>query len=194
MCSKKLLISGLEPQRVKIGEVGSSTINYQQYLHRLFFGCNVLYKYRGLREDRIKTTITVADVALAEKKLNKMLLSNTFVYKQNHIDKSGNHVYLYNEIIDVRNVTKRLLYNILLYYISYYIIENQSFRSDAHFNSSMIYNLHTNIENIYIRTKNKKLPYQKSVKYNIPSKQYYWLFDNINNLISNMLVKCISRE
>lgn len=144
-CITQLKLNGLEVKRVGYKEVGLSTINYQQYLHRLFFGCNAPYIYRGNKEERIKTNIKKETINKACDILHNYLLHS-----------SDNQMkILYKDIQDLRNTQRRLLYSITLYAISYYIEENKSFKHKAHYQASIVKQLDNDIKRMFIRTNYK---------------------------------------
>lgn len=142
-CLSHLKLSGLEQKRVKFKDVGANTINYQQYLHRTFFGCNVGVDYRGKREDRIKSKVPQEDINKACKVLEKYFLYKTDLVQQKE---------LYMEVKDLRNTLRRLLYSITLYAISYFILNYKEFKSLAHFQASIVRQLDNDLVRMYIRT------------------------------------------
>ena len=194
-CSKRLMIDGLEKHRVRFGSVGKMTVNYQQYLHRSFFGCNAPSEYRGKKEDRIKIKIDDRLINIAENKIYRLMTQRSFVYLGKDYYRTGSHRKLLKEICEMKNnIAKRLVYNTTLYFIAYYLENNKAFMSDAHFNASMIYSLHTNIERNYIRLTGYKHNTFRDDKYSMSNKQYYWLLQEITLIIEPILEMCVSRK
>jgi hypothetical protein len=143
-CKRSLVNTGLEPKRVSYTDVGLSTINYQQNIHRIYFGCNAPYQYRGLKENRIKTNIQQSTIDKATHTLHNSLLNI----------EECNIKQLYKEIQSYRNCQRRLLYGITLYAISYYIEECKLFKHKAHYQASIVKQLENDIQRMYIRTHN----------------------------------------
>jgi hypothetical protein len=145
-CINQLKVNGLEHRRVSYKTVGLSTINYQQHLHRKFFKCNAPYQYRGLKENRIKTNIKEETIDKSCDILHNYLLSSL----DNQIP------ILYKDIHHLRNTQRRLLYSILLYGISYYILEIKDFKHKAHYQASIVKMLDNDIKRMWIRTNYKE--------------------------------------
>lgn len=141
-CTKKMKTTGHEPHRVKLGDVGRSTIAYQQSLHRQFFGCNAPVQYRGNVEDRIYIKIEKKNLEVQIAKLNR------YLYTMNN-----KHGWLYRKIEHIPNISKRLIYNSVLFYLHYiYNKENQLFNTHLHLRSSLVMMVLISIENTYLRT------------------------------------------
>lgn len=153
-CITQLKLNGLEYRRVGYKRVGESTINYQQYLHRKFFKCNAPLQYRGEKENRLKTNIKQETINKATDILHNYLLNSSDTELSN----------IYKEIQHLRNTDRRLLYGILLYGISYYIVEIKDFKHKAHFQASIVKQLDNDIKRMFIRT-NYKNP-DKLIKHN----------------------------
>ena len=133
------MTSGLEPSRVRIGSVYKDCINYQQYLYRSIFGCNVTTKARGIKEHRVKF------------KVHKDILDKLIYKIINLINSQNNrHKELFNKL-DTRQIAKHILFRTILYYISYYTNNNKQFCSEAHFYASVVHTYYTTIERFYIR-------------------------------------------
>lgn len=147
-CNFALYANGMEGYRIKIGQVGAITINYQQHLHRKFFGCNVGVAYRGLKEDRIRCDfIKEETIVKASAVLDKHLLNSE-------------RTLLYKDIQKVKNVARRILYYQVLYGIAYFIVESDKFRHLAHYQASCVRAMFNDVNRIYIRQmKSKGLPY-----------------------------------
>lgn len=190
-CTKKLLTKGLEDKRVKLGEVGRNTINYQQYLHRSFFDCNVHIDYRGEKNDRIKARVSKSKLKSASIKLDKMLLAKDFRYNGKTYKRNDYNIDMYKSIMHVRNIKERLIYNILLYYISYHIENNHSFKTFVHFQTSMIQNLLINIENTSVRVNKANVKFSNQKRNRNNSKFYYWFFTEIDKIIKPLMNEVI---
>lgn len=139
-CSIALAGSGLT-RRVYFKKVSDITINYIQHLHRTFFGCNAPYKYRGLKENRIRNNIKQETINELCKKLH-IELQNT---------KLGKLPEFYNQVKDTPNILRRLLYNMVLYGIAYYIYNDKSFDNEAVYQASQVRMLDNQIKRTYIR-------------------------------------------
>lgn len=190
-----MLIDGLENHRVRFGYVGKSVVNYQQYLHRAFFGCNAPSEYRGEKDNRIKIDIEDRIIDAADKKMYRLMTQKRFHYLHKYYNRTGSHPEMLKKISNMKNnIARRLVYNTTLYFISYYLENDTAFRSDAHFNSSMIYNLHTNIERNYIRLTSIKNNKFRDDKYSMSNKQYYWLLKELTYIIEPILERCASRK
>ena len=178
-CIKKLKKSGQEENRVTIGVVGRSTIPYQQYLHRSFFGCNVHIDYRGAKEERLTARVSKELVISQSKRLDALLMKHNNEHKQHYI-----------QIRDIRNISRRLLYNITLYYIAYHIDGSKDFKSYVHFQASMMQNLLINIENTVIRTNKETFVFHRA-RGNYPLRYYYDLFSQINKIVTPILKEMV---
>ena len=141
-CIGKLKISGLEQTHVYYTDVGISTINYQQYLHTRFFNCNARYEYRGLKQDRVKLTI---DQSIIDK--SSQIISNYLT----NITKDERLIELYSKVKHLKNTDRRLLYSITLYAISYFILNNNQFKTLAHFQASIIREFENTLIRIYYK-------------------------------------------
>ena len=191
-CTYKLFSDGLEGKRVRLGQVGLDVINHQQYLHRSIFKCNVLDKYRGLKEDRIKSKVTMKSINIATTRLSRALSCNKYTYNEKIHTNNRHNTSIYKAISDVRNIDKRLIYNILMYYISYHINNNHDFKSFIHFQTSMMNNLLINIERTYIRNnQDVNIKYFKFKRTNNSNKYWYWLFEEIDSLIQPLMNEII---
>jgi len=190
-CTHKLFDKGLEDSRVTIGMAGRNAINYQQSLHRSIFGCNAHIDYRGLKENRIYTRVSKEAMHIATTKLRRTLLSKSYVYlgKRRQVNKYSRE--LYEQILDVRNLDKRIIYNILLFYISYHIENNHEFKSFVHFQVSMLHRILIDIEWIYKRI-NNTLPPRFSGRGRHIAKYWYWLFNEIDSTIKPLMNEIIS--
>lgn len=187
-CFRHILTNGLEGYRIKLGSVGKDTTNYQQHLHRLFFKCNAPVKYRGLKENRIKHKIEPSKVQIAEDKFRSLMLKTDYVYNNRGYSKENIHMTLFRETNGcVANYNRRLLYYICLYYISYYLNNNKSFKTLAHFQASMLQNLHINIENTYLRTTGSLPDGVKTSRHNYTTKYYYYLYEQITSIVSPII-------
>lgn len=142
-CMAKLKNTGLELKRVSFREVGQNVINYQQHLHRAFFGCNVGLDYRGLKENRKKYVIPQEDIDKASVILSRYLSVTT---------KNAQQKELYLSVKDLRNTNRRLLYSITLYAISYFIEDYKEFKSFAHYQASICRQLDNDIVRMFMRT------------------------------------------
>ena len=182
---------GLEKHRVRLGSVGEDTKNYQQYLHRIFFGCNAPVKYRANINERVKVKLDKNIVAYASHKLHSVLYDARFRYLEKDYIANRYFNNKYRAIFTARNSAVRLLYNMVLYYISYYINENNEFKSDAHFYSSMMYNLYTNIDTIAYRIYKLPLTNSRDEKYKISAKQHYYVLESMDSIINEMLVQIV---
>lgn len=186
--NNKLFVDGLEKTRVRIGDVGQDTINYQQYLHRSIFGCNVLAKYRGEVKDRIKAKVKQETLRLSTMRLKRVLSATSFDWLGKNYKTEPYKVNIYNQIKHVRNIDKRLVYNILLYYISYHLNNNSQFKTFIHFQTSMMQNIFINIENTHYRVNKPelKLEDRNKRKYYI-NKYWYWLFKEIDAIAQPLM-------
>ena len=141
-CIVQLKTKGLEDKRVSFRSVGLNTINYQQRLHRVFFGCNAPLAYRGNKEDRIVTSLSQETINKACAILHNYLLNTTTIKRQKDI---------YLLIKDSRNTLRRILYSLSLYAISYHILNNKDFRSESHYLSSINRQLDNDMMRMYVR-------------------------------------------
>lgn len=188
-CQKKLMTTGFEDSRVKFGEVGRDTVNFQQHLHRKFFGCNVSIEYRGNLKDRIYNCLDEDTINRCENMLDRLLTSNEYTYLNKKYNINNKFSELYVNIRAKKNVTRRLLYNITLYFISYYINKNKSFATEIHFQISMLSNIFINIQTINLRL-NGSIPKDLG-KYRrtLPMKYYTYLLERIEYIIQPILHK-----
>jgi len=190
--SRKLLIDGLEGKRVRLGSVGKDTTNYQQYLHWSIFQCNVHINYRGKKEDRIKARVSKTAMNVATTRLRNALSCTKYTWLgKEHYNNKHNRA-IYKEIKEVRNIDKRLVYNILLYYISYHLNNNNEFKTFVHFQTSMLNNLLINVENTYIRVKRPdNIQYFQHKRKGNSNKYWYWLFKEIDALVKPLMNEII---
>lgn len=171
MCLRNSIVNGTEEKSVNIPAIGKSTINYQQYLHRTIFGCNADYRYRGLKQNRIKHSITKEDIQIATNKLNTLLLNTSKQYTATN-EQSRN--------------PKRILFYSILYYISYYIENIKDFKSDTHFYMSLYKAIRYIIHNHHYKTSYTKIRgynqtyHIKDIKRDIPI---------LNQIIKPLLLK-----
>ncbi|MGB1226429.1 MAG: hypothetical protein ACPG9K_00945 [Poseidonibacter sp.] len=190
-CLIRLHSYGFEQERVMLGEVGINTINYQQYLHRKFFGCNANIKYRGNIKSRIKNNINNTTIEEAAYKIKLLLEEKEYTYRSKLNKKHPKLLEIYNNVSSVRNIHKRLVYNLLLYFIDYYILENKSYKSLAHFQASVTTNLFVNIENTHIRL-HKGNTLRKIRKHRLVDSGfgfYPYIYERIHSIISKILVE-----
>lgn len=131
---QKMIYSLIKP--VRTNELFTYTMNYHQHLHLLLFKCNVSISLRGIKENRIKPN--KIDYSKYLDKLDLLILQVERL------------VPFYNHIKQHTRITKRLLYNITLFYISYYII-NKPFVSEEQFNASVTRHIFYYIQKTYIR-------------------------------------------
>jgi len=186
--SRKMFSDGLEGSRVTLGLVGHNVINYQQYLHRSIFDCNALDKYRGVKEDRIKAKVSKKAMNTATIRLRRALSCSKFVYLGKTHYNNKHNVKIYNQVKDVRNIDKRLVYNIAMYYISYHIENNPQFKTFIHFQTSMLNNLLINVENTHLRVnKPTDLLYSYSYRKNNIAKYWYWLFTEVDSIMQPVM-------
>ena len=190
--TRKLMIDGLEGTRVRIGMVGRDTINYQQYLHRSIFKCNVHIDYRGNKQDRVKARVSDEAMKVATTRLHRVLSCNKYTYNEKEYLNNQHNRNNYISIQDTRNIDKRLIYNILLYYISYHINNNHDFKTEIHFQTSMMQNLLINIETTYIRLNQEvdTFNFQHMRKTN-RNTYWYWLYEEINSIIQPLMSELI---
>ncbi len=193
-CMYILKANGLEQDRVKIGAVGRDTVNYQQYLHTKFFGCNAPVAYRGLRENRLPNHIQELTIKKAIIKLNKLLSSETYRYHNKKYTYPPRHRDIYSQIITVRNITRRLLYNILLYHISFHITNNKEFRTTMHFQASMFQNIFINMENTHVRVNKGNIMYAQKERKQYRTKFYYHILENVNKIIQPLLSEMYKKD
>lgn len=129
--------------KVKFSIVLSHTINYQQYLHRKFFGVNAPYKYRGIAENRISNNIPKELIHTQTNILHTYLLS---------IFKDTSYYTPYTILTNnLKNFTSRLLYYTILYFKAKHI-----FKSDSHFLGQLTQMVLTHILNTAVRYGTKK--------------------------------------
>lgn len=186
-CSQRLLIDGLEKHRIRLGSVGKDTVNYQQYMHRIFFGCNAPSEYRGLINNRIKVKIDKQVINNSVSMLHKLLYAKRFTYIGKEYIANQYYNNKYRMICTDKNITDRLLYNLVLYYISYYINQAKHFKSDAHFFGSMLYNLYTNIDTIALRLYGEPILKSRDEKYKITAKQQYHYAESIDKIVKPVM-------
>lgn len=116
-------------------EVGYSTINYQQHLHRLIFKCNAPVAFRGELSQRIKPNKINLD-----KYIQKLDIA---LNKQSYIKQ------IYNQIKKYKRITERILYDSILFYIDHYYQNN--FKNEEQFNASVVRHIYKHIQKTYIR-------------------------------------------
>jgi len=172
-CFYQLRVNGLEQEYITFTDVGLSVINYQQFLHKKFFHCNAYIAHRGIATNRIKCTNIKEETIL--KSINRL---------HNYLIASKIHQIQYKEVQYLRNFTRRLIFNQLLYSISYNIVNFNQFKSLAHYQTTIVRKLYNDINRAYRRTGGDigvVQPYHK-----------------VNRLISNilteynMLVSCVT--
>lgn len=181
-CHIKLLETGLEYKRITSGQVGRHTINYQQYLHTSFFGCNVHYNYRGIKEDRIKAKAKRETIELASRGISNLFSRSHYTYLGKTYPIQSDIQIKFKEISDVPNLSKRLLYQATLYYISYHI-KNELFKTEAHFYASLYHNLLSTIRNRHCRITREKQSKKKLER----SKHYYYTVLELDKLLTPVL-------
>lgn len=174
-CSRIEKRRGYEEGTVKLEQVGLSTINYQQHLHRALFNCNADYRYRGLKQNRIKNHITKEDINTATNKLE--LLLNKYIPHYSLLEPTNKN-------------PKRYLYYTILYFIDYYIINNKQFKTDIHFFASLKRTLF-HIAHNHIRKQSFKnqeqIPYKN--EFNQPLYKLKQFAKDIQPIISPLLMK-----
>ncbi len=186
VCNKKLKTRGLENYLLRFGTIGNATIPYQQYLHRSFFGNNVPIEYRGLKENRIKAKVTKHTLDIAVLKLERMIRTL-----------SNEHSRLYFEVHQLkRNIPKRIIYNLVLHYILYYIEDSDIYKSEAQFMATVCRNFHIQIERLFIRLKpdTKRVKHIKSVRQNYTFKYYKKLIGEIDKILEPLMVEIASSK
>lgn len=151
-CLINLYSKGLENEKIIFKEVGIRTIPYQQHLHRKFFGCNANVEYRGIKEHRVPNNIKEKTILLAQKKVHLLMTSPTHRYRKKLRTKPSMILDMYEDVKHIRNIDRRLVYNMLLYYIDYYILESKVYLSYAHFQASVTSHFFQYFERNYIRT------------------------------------------
>lgn len=179
-CIKKLRLSGLEVNRVGYKQVGLSTVNYQQYLHRSMFNCNAPFEYRGLRLNRIVSKVSQSTIDKSCK-----LLENYFLYQTKVTQQQD----LYLAVKDYRNTNRRLLYSITLYAISYFILNNKDFKSFCHFQASICRQLDNDLVRMNIRIHRVKV--EKNNTRDRTMKDMIKQYKVIELAITNMLVELV---
>lgn len=170
-CTKSIKVTGLSNFKISVGDVGKRTINYQQYLHRTFFGCNANYKYRGNKEDRVRTKIKKNHIQELLPRIDKLL--DTY-FKE-----------LYSKSNQIKNIKERVLYELTLYHIDYYILKS-NYDSELHFKSTIIRRIQAILIK-YLKFNNIEIDrtcYIHSIK--LP--QYRTLTKEIENIMSNILL------
>lgn len=140
-CAIKIKKDGYAHYRIRLGEVGLDTVNYQQHLHRKFFGCNAPVEYRGIKENRVYNSLKPQTVQSLKSKLHSTLLKCL----------NKNLLWLYKDNCKLNNFTERLLYNATLYFIHYHITNGSKYESEDHFKSSLIVTLLNHILKTYVR-------------------------------------------
>lgn len=169
-CNKKLLRNAYD-KNIKFGDLGNRTINYQQHLHRLFFGCNAVYEYRGLKENRIRTKIKKETILYATNEINKLL--NTY------------YEHFYTHVKHFKNIDKRILYNITLHFIDYYILKTKDYTSDIHFYTQVIRRIyHTMIRLIHSNNYSNNYNVYRHINKKLFRESYYTT-NKIFNLFMN---------
>jgi len=193
-CQKKLLTRGLEDKRIRIGHVGRATTPYQQSLHTSFFGCNAPVAYRGKKEDRIYTKVKQSTIDNAERRLDWLLTKQYYTYQLKTYRTKIAHRKLYKKIRARKNVTRRLVYNVVLFFLNYTAQDND-FKSLAHFQASMIANLHINIENTFIRTiDSTDAKYIHQVRSNYTAKYYYHMWESLSAIVEPVMEEIMSNR
>ena len=191
-CFRMLFITGQEKKRVKLGDVGLDVVNWQMSLSKSFFkrkGAHIStayppLKYRGRSEDRLSYTLEPMQIDIATTKLRNILLAQEYIWNNKKYYIRNNMIHIaYDNIKEVRNIDKRLLYNLVLYFISYYINNNSSFKSYPHFISSCVHAMFNHIKRTVIRTNIDKQEYLSSLPIHHTSKYYYWLHQSIHNIV-----------
>lgn len=187
VCDDSMKRDDMQHYRVRLGEVGSNTIPYQQNLHYKFFSCNAPVKYRGIKEERIYNTLESEKVVIHSNILLKTISS--FL--------PSNLLWLYNKVNHLKNFTKRLLYNAVLYHIDYHILHNNSYQSLNHMKVSMVQTLFNHIIRTYIRLnkdyKQNKIKYTrvqkaKTEKIQISNKSYEAIKDSLCKSCNDIIV------
>lgn len=177
-CQRQLKVNGSEHRRVSYKTIGELTINYQQSIHRRFFGCNAPYKYRGEAKNRVRTNIKKQTIEESANKLNNSLLSLQDCELKT----------IYTKIQNLRNTQNRLLYAITLYSIAYYILESKEFKHKAHFQASIVAQLENDIKRMYIRTHFDT--YERlETKWNRSMTLSKKLYELIHNSVSGILLE-----
>ena len=188
----KLFIDGFEGSRVTFGDVGIDTIPFQQFLHRSIFDCNVFVDYRGKKEDRLKAKISKKTLNRATIRLNKALSCAKYTYNNKEYFNNKHNREIYMQVKDVRNIQNRLIYNTLLYYISYHLNNNTQFKTFVPFQTSMLHNLLINVENTHIRVNRpENRRYYNQKRKSNKAKYWYWLFEEVDSIIEPLLYEVI---
>lgn len=202
-CNLSLKSNGLHSHYIPFSIVGNRTTEIQQSLHRRFFNCNVNYKYRGNKIDRlyVKDNVLSQSIINTQTALLYTLLTEPTIKDsifKISIDQTQYHHYqILQSIKNHKNFIKRILYNLTLYAYLYYI-KNSTFKDDNHFKASFISHLFTNIQTGYSRIiigKNNHIEMKKFLhqsKYErtkYPNKYYYTLYNRIIPIVSIILSK-----
>ena len=121
-----------------------------------------------------------------------LFFCNKYTYNEKEYLNNQHNRNNYISIQDTRNIDKRLIYNILLYYISYHINNNHDFKTEIHFQTSMMQNLLINIETTYIRLNQEvdTFNFQHMRKTN-RNTYWYWLYEEINSIIQPLMSELI---
>jgi len=182
---KQLYNTGME-HKIPSATINKLTENYQQYLHRKFFGCNVIITHRGLKQNRIKTNITTEQILTAATQL-RIKLSN----KQ----------YFYHPVIQTylltdpnTNIDKRIIYNTLLSYIAYYISKDNPFIHEAHFKSHIVSRTIYPIRTFAFKTLPREDNPFANTKADGKPELYRHIFNTINNCITPLLVEIVESQ
>lgn len=185
-CLAQLKLRGLEKKRIPIKLVGDTTINYQQYLHTSFFNCNAPLEYRGLKENRIKIKLNQETITRASKAISNLFSKDTYTYRGKTYKVKTDIHQKYIEIQSTKNLDRRILYYITLYYVCYYI-ENKHFMSEAHFYSSMIHSTLSEIRGRHYKLTKIKRSYRRTdiMKYHLH------LIQQINKLMNPLLIEIV---
>lgn len=157
---------------IGIKDIGKTVINYQYYLSKDILGYVPNAKYRGLKQDRIRLVIN--------KQLANRLLDNIILKQNNHYSEA------YKELRQVMpNITNNILYNILMAYISYHIVNSTVFTSEANFMCSVTSRLHTDIRRQLAINTGKPIPIRIE-SYGI--RYMYRLIEDIEDMVSRIIV------
>lgn len=179
-CNWKLIWNGNPNNIVTFGQVGKSVINYQHYLHRSMFNkAHIQIEYRGLKEDRVKYKLSPETLLVTTNKLDKYIISLNNEFSELYLDCKKLNNYMPN----------RILYNIILYYTSYYVENSSIWESEAQFMASVISNIHNTIYRRYMQLYKKKgLDY--SINYKRKSygvRYHYKMFEFIDLFMGGVM-------
>ena len=179
MCNWRLIYRGGERNPVTFGQVGESVVNYQQYLHRSMFGINAAYKYRGKKEDRIDYRLDSSVMDVVSVKIDKYILG----VKNDYTD-------LYLKCKDKNsNMPTRILYNLILYYTSYYVENSHIWQSEASFMSAVTNVFHHTIYRRYMQLYREVPDYSMRYKRTSYGIRYtYRTFEFIDSIMENVMV------